>query len=157
MKNPSSAPRLVAALLLAFAVGFGFIGGVLADRLILAPRESVAAPGPAARPGGGAPPAGRAPREHDRGRYLDFLDRELALTPEQRTRLEGILQVQQERMDEVMQESRPRMREIARETRDSVQQVLTPEQRTRFEELRRQRDHERGAGEPRRPASGLRG
>jgi Spy/CpxP family protein refolding chaperone len=145
MKALTAGPRMLAALLLVFAVAVGFLGGILVDRLLLAPPESeaVTAPAPGPRPAGEL----RGPRgPGDPGRYLDFIDRELALTAEQRARIEAILLAQQERMDEITRESRPLIRALAEQTRERIQQTLTPEQQARFEALRRERDRRSGRG-----------
>jgi Spy/CpxP family protein refolding chaperone len=145
MKTLTTGPRMLAALLLVFAVAVGFLGGILVDRLLLAPPESQAVPAPAPGPRpAGEPRGSRGPG--DRARYLDFIDRELALTAEQRGRIEEILRAQQERMDEITRESRPLIRALAEQTRERIQQTLTPEQQARFEALRRERDRRSGHG-----------
>jgi hypothetical protein len=143
MTTLTTGPRLLASLLLAFAVAAGFFGGILADRFLLAPRESVASPAPAAttdaRRAQRHAPHGAPRSAEDPARYLDFIDRQLNLSAEQRGEIEAILAAQQQRVDSILRESRPRMREVAHETRDRIQQVLTTEQRERFDEMRRQR------------------
>lgn len=160
-------PGVLAAVLLAAALSVGFLGGVVADRLLLAPRASYAAertPPPA--PDTLRPPARRGPGgdrmmpgqpRPDRGRYLEVLSRQLELTDEQRERIVQILAAQESRMQEIARETRPRMRAVAEDTRVSIDSVLTDDQRTRFQELRRRRDlhgGHRGDGERRRPRVG---
>jgi hypothetical protein len=71
------------------------------------------------------------------------------------------LAAQETRMQEITRDTRPRMRAVAEDTRASIESVLTDEQRSRFQELRIQRDVRvgpgpwggRGDGERRRPRS----
>lgn len=172
MKNPFDArPGLLAAVLLASAVAVGFLAGVAADRLLFAPRASYAAdqtpaaPRDTLRPPGRRGPGGDrmmpGPHRPDGGRYLDVMARHLELTDEQRAQIMEILAMQQSRMQEITLETRPRMRGVAEDTRARIESVLTDEQRSRFQELRSQRDVRvgpgpwggRGDGERRRPRS----
>jgi len=81
---------------------------------------------------------------------LEFLRRaqdELRLSPDQRERVEVILRESQERMTTVWERVAPEARLEFGRVRDRIRDVLTPEQRARFEQLLKER---RKAGEPRR-------
>ncbi len=82
------------------------------------------------------------------GLRLEFLrraERELRLNPEQRERIDKIIQASQERTRKLMEPVAPDLRAELERTKDEFLEVLTPEQRTRFEELmkkQQQRPHE---------------
>jgi Spy/CpxP family protein refolding chaperone len=129
-------PRAVAAVLIALALLVGVLGGMTLDRWVLHRAAWVHdwhsgdwRLRPADRPA-----AGRF-----RSRYVRQLAEELKLTPEQRARVDTLLQRQQERSRAVMQEMAPRLRAITAETESGLQAILTPEQWQRFQELRRRR------------------
>lgn len=69
---------------------------------------------------------------------LDFLrrvQRDLDLTPEQREHIDRIVKESQERMRKIEEPVTPAIREEFRRTKDEFREVLTPEQRLRFDEL----------------------
>jgi Spy/CpxP family protein refolding chaperone len=144
MRDPNLKPQTMAGLLLVLAMAVGVVAGVAVDRLVLLPRTGLASAAPQDRPSETARGPEVGPRGERRGaphhglgeRYVQHLERELDLTPEQRARLEAILLRQQERVMELTRETR---REVARETRASVDSVLTDDQRERLQRLRRQR------------------
>lgn len=80
-------------------------------------------------------------------RFLDRMDSQLDLTPEQYRRLEVILKDAQERTRNVFGDE-------FRKIRDQVRQELTPPQRRRFEELIRQRPVRPGGDIPMPPDGG---
>jgi len=74
---------------------------------------------------------------------LRRVGRELNLTPEQRERVDKIISASQERAKKIMEPVTPKMREEVQRTKDELREVLTPEQRMRFDELlKQQRPHE---------------
>lgn len=147
MSTFASRPRALAAVLLGLAVVVGFLAGVAADRLLLLPRESVAAEARAGGRGAEFRPETGPRRAGER--YLDMLAEELQLSAEQRARIDTILSVQQQRIREVHAEARPRVQAITRDTREAIRTVLTAEQRERFEQLRAQRGRLPGPHMPR--------
>lgn len=150
MQN-SRSPRTIAALLIACAVAFGVVGGVALDRLLFLPRAMHAGEAPRAA----APPSDGAARAEWNGgarrgpgeRYLRHMEAELDLTPQQRTRIDSILADQQARVMEITRETRPLLRQVAEDTRGAIHEVLTPEQRERFQEMRQRRDRRGGERE----------
>jgi Spy/CpxP family protein refolding chaperone len=90
---------------------------------------------------------------------LDFLrraGRELQLTPEQRERLDKIIKESQERTRKVMS---PYLREELQRTRTEFREVLTPEQRPKFDELlkhQQQQQQQRARDQRHPPAPGQR-
>jgi hypothetical protein len=84
---------------------------------------------------------------------LDFLrraGRELDLTPDQRERLDKIIRESQERTRKVMA---PYLREEVQRTKEEFREVLTPEQRPRFDQLlkQQQQQQQQRARDQRRP------
>ncbi|CAN5798470.1 MAG: hypothetical protein H0U67_01020 [Gemmatimonadetes bacterium] len=155
MESSERKPRTLAAVLIACAIAFGALGGIVFDRLVLLPRAGFAgevtpvADSAASQMGErrsqrqGMPAAGRPSSQ----RYLLHLETELGLTQDQRERVARILSDQQELVMEITRESRPRIRAVADDTRAAIREVLTPEQWERFQEIRQNRDR-RGSGHP---------
>lgn len=87
----------------------------------------------------------------DRGRrggadaYIERLEHELDLTPEQRARVGDVLERQRERMAALWREMRPRADEVRTATRREVNALLTPEQQARYADFleRIDREHQR--------------
>jgi hypothetical protein len=70
-------------------------------------------------------------------RFITRLERDLGLTEEQRRRIDEILEQSRIEGDRLHAEMLPRVRDHMRQTRQSIRAVLTPEQRTMFDELNR--------------------
>jgi Spy/CpxP family protein refolding chaperone len=152
MESSERKPRALAAVLIACAIAFGGVSGIVFDRLVLLPRAGYAgevtpvADTVASQTGErraqhhGMPGAGRPSGE----RYLLHLETELDLSPDQRERVARILKEQQELVMEITRESRPRIRAVADDTRAAIREVLTPEQWERFQEIRQNRDRRTG-------------
>ncbi len=73
--------------------------------------------------------------------FLRRMQRELGLTPEQRQRVEAIISQGQERTRKLMEPIAPQLREELQKAKQEFCEVLTPEQRTRFDQLWKQRQH----------------
>jgi Spy/CpxP family protein refolding chaperone len=69
--------------------------------------------------------------------YLQRLDREVQLTPDQRAKVEKILSDGQARMKKLWEPVAPRAKEEYRRTRQEISEVLTPEQREKMKNMRR--------------------
>jgi hypothetical protein len=106
----------------------------------------------------------RPPPDQQRMDFVLRAQRELRLDPKQRERIERVVTEGQERTREFWEKSQPEFRRLMQETRDRIRAELTPEQRTRFEEILRQQRPQRatnapgtpgrGSGELRRPSPG---
>lgn len=79
--------------------------------------------------------------------YLQRLDKEVHLTPDQREKVEKILADGQERMKKLWEPIAPKARDEYRRTRQEISEILTPEQREKMKNLRsrweRNKDNER--------------
>jgi Spy/CpxP family protein refolding chaperone len=89
-------------------------------------------------------------------RFIERLNHELSLTPEQHGRIERIMVESHAEADALHEEMLPRVREHMRHTRERIRAVLTPEQQAEFDRLfeRHRRRAERflvGEGPPRHP------
>ena len=127
-------PRLLAVLALLLAAVGGVAAGVALDQSMSQSRHlGFLARGTAFRP---------PPNRHPRSELLDRLDASLDLTGEQRVRVDSILARREAEMRALRNQVRPRFDSIAGRTRTDLLQILTPEQRARFEELGRGADHE---------------
>ncbi len=76
-------------------------------------------------------------------RMLDRFTSKLDLTPEQRSRVGAILQGKRERVEALRSEVRPRFEELRRATDDEIANLLSPEQRVKFETMRTRREERR--------------
>ena len=89
--------------------------------------------------------------------FAERLDRELALTVEQREAIDAILEETQVEAHAIREEIRPWVDALMEGSKERITEILTPEQRERFEVLRER--HRRRAehfflgppGRPRRP------
>lgn len=117
----------------------GIATGALATRALT--------PAPAARPS--APLPLGLDRRHA---YLERLDREVDLTPEQRLQVEKIIAASQERIRALWEPIAPEAREAYRAARREIAALLTPAQKARLEEARQKRRH-RTTSAPQEPRS----
>jgi Spy/CpxP family protein refolding chaperone len=78
--------------------------------------------------------------------FIQILERQLRLTPEQRERVDKIMTEGQERVRELRARIDPEMRKELQQAREQIRSVLTPEQREQFEQMmkRSPRRGERG-------------
>jgi Spy/CpxP family protein refolding chaperone len=120
---------LVIGMLAAFIVGCsaGMIGGIVFARYVGVPF---------AHRGPGGPPGGRP---HGTGPMLERMERDLSLTPDQRDRVEKILE-----------ESRRGFAQVRESTHTAIERELTPAQREQWKvmEERFQRERRRDSGRP---------
>jgi len=70
-------------------------------------------------------------------------ERRLQLSPEQRARVEAIVNESRERMTAIARDVAPKTREEFKRMRERIREELTPEQRREFEEIFRQRETSR--------------
>ena len=111
-------------VLAVFCVGLG--SGVLLGRRMIGPPgrpfgEFAGPPGLAGRRAGPPP-----------GVLLDRLNRELALTEDQRARVD-VLKTSRERLDRLQEETHNRLEGEQGALRDQIRQLLTPEQQQKFD------------------------
>ncbi len=76
--------------------------------------------------------------------YISKLDRELGLTPEQRTQVEEILAASQKRMKQLWEPMEPQVKEEYRRTRREISEILTPEQQAKMKQWKKDRDNKDG-------------
>jgi Spy/CpxP family protein refolding chaperone len=111
-------PRTSAALLVVVALVAGLFIGVAGDHLFFLHRH-----------------------EGRRGQFgarqiADRLDRELHLTPQQKTQIQGILERHRARIDAIMSTVRPQMRLEIDAGNSEIEKLLTPQQREQFQHLK---------------------
>ncbi len=71
------------------------------------------------------------------------LSRELELAPEQKERLERILEESRQQMMALSRSMKPKYRQIKLETREQIRGILSPEQVERFNKMMQERDDQR--------------
>jgi Spy/CpxP family protein refolding chaperone len=128
--------RMRALLVLLLVAMAGGLAGVAVDRIFLLPRWEHGPRGP------GGPGLG-GPRDRE---FRDRFARELGLTPDQRTRIDAIMDREGQQMRAVRAQIRPGLDSIITRTRRQLDSVLTPEQRTKAEAIRKR--HPRPPGPP---------
>lgn len=128
--------KVILATLVIFVTGV-VTGGLLA---IYSGRSFVSRP---QRP---APP--RSPQTVSAGgmrlEFLRRMQRDLDLTPEQRERIDKILKESQDHTRKLMEPVAPALKEEFQRTKEEFRQVLTSEQRARFDELFKHPQHPQG-------------
>ena len=117
--SPSNRKTLaLLALVFVLGVALGAVGHSIADRRVLGARTQTLAQ---TRPN---PP-----------RAVARLTGELNLTPNQQKQLSAILMDMQHRFDAVHQQVNPQFEQIREQGHDQIRQILTPEQRPKFEDF----------------------
>lgn len=119
--RPPRRARLLGIALLVATFAAGMLAGAAFDRTLVA-REPAAAQEPDCHG-----PAGRKTRM-----ILDQLD----LTPEQRVRVDAVMERRRAQADAFWKEEGPRMRRLVDSTRAEIRAVLTPAQRAEYDRLR---------------------
>ncbi len=84
-------------------------------------------------------PLGLSPRRQFPKDFLERLDRELKLTPDQHKQIDQVLDEGQKRTKEIWDRIAPEVRQEMKNSREKILNLLTPEQKTRFEELMKPR------------------
>jgi Spy/CpxP family protein refolding chaperone len=129
--------KALALIVLVFVLGIalGAVGHSLADRRVLGARTQ--------------PPAFLQPRPNP-PRAVARLTSELKLAPDQQKQIGDILADMQHRYDAVHDQMNPEFQQIREQGHDQIRQVLTPEQRPKFEDFlkRVDEDRRRRAGNP---------
>lgn len=137
--------KIICATLVIFITGV-FTGGLLVSYTDFAAQKRR---GDSENRRGGNPPfvAPRGPRDPPaivrplRGlnrEFLQRLDAQVQLSPEQRDQIEKIISEGQTRNKELWDRIAPEMHQEIIATQKRIREVLTPEQRARFEELMKQ-------------------
>jgi Spy/CpxP family protein refolding chaperone len=126
--------KVVVAVMVIFGAGV-VTGGFLVR---------VRVPAPLSRPVSDGPVAGTPSLVPGRQQFVQRLHRELSLTPEQSAQVDLIMRESHEHMAKIMEPVAPQTREETRRVRQQIQAILTPEQKTKFNDTfkRRQRDPE---------------
>lgn len=130
-------PRVAAALVLLAVFVLGAAAGVLADRK-LARRD--------ARPR--LEREGRVPSwlnrpEAEHRKYWSRIHDQLGLTSEQRAAVDTLLSRRARQLEAARHQMEPEMLRIMQATRAQIDSVLTPEQRRKLEEIRKERRERR--------------
>jgi hypothetical protein len=124
-------PRAVAALVIALVAIVGGFAGAAIDRYVV-------------RQGSGAlvdttfhplSQALRVPTDADRRRLREQLTRELHLSAAQDSTIDSIMNHRVGEFNALRDEMRPRVERLVLDVRADIEQVLTPDQRTRFHEI----------------------
>ena len=84
-------------------------------------------------------PSGVPPRRQFPKDFLDRLDHELKLTPDQHQQIDGVLDEGQKRTKVLWERIAPEVRDELKISREKILNLLTPDQKIRFEELMKPR------------------
>lgn len=128
--------RMAGVIMLLIAVGGG-AAGVALDRLVFLPMHFRGRP---FGPGRGGPGAEMEHRARER------FSREIGLNADQQKKVDSLLDRQMVEFRAVRSEMQPRIDTIFSQTRKAIDAILTPEQRTKAEELMRRGRGPRGRG-----------
>ena len=153
MSAPRVGPRTLAGLVVVLTFVVGGLAGAVVDRSFT--RASAEVPPPPQRRGGPpGSPQDQVSREQHRERFVQQLARELSLTPAQVAKIDTITRTREQRMNAMWEEVRPRIHAMLEDTRKEIDQVLTPAQRDKLQEIRRQHEAKRREGGPERDSAG---
>lgn len=132
MLSGTNKGKALALIILVFVLGvaLGAVGHSVADRRVLGARTPA------------QPPAFLQPRPNP-SRAVGRLTNELKLSPEQQKKITEILADMQRQYDAVHDQMNPEFQQIREQGHDQIRQVLTPEQRPKFEDFLRRVDEER--------------
>jgi Spy/CpxP family protein refolding chaperone len=86
--------------------------------------------------------------EQRRAQKLDQMTRELGLSPDQRTQVEGMLNHLHEEYKANQDRYEAQRNQDRQQTREHIRALLTPEQQPKFEEFLRRMDEERKRNPP---------
>jgi Spy/CpxP family protein refolding chaperone len=78
---------------------------------------------------------GVPPWQLQRKEFLDKMDRQLDLTPEQRLKIEKVMHGSLDRTRPLWNQIAPQMRDEMKRVREEIRQQLTPEQQKKFNDL----------------------
>lgn len=126
-------PILAAALIFSTGVASGFFIS-----------RATRTPSTHSREPGGPPPPGEG-----RPDFTSRLKRDLALDEAQSQRVEAILQDGRKRNRQIWETVQPQMREEMKRVRELIQAELNPAQRTKYDEIMKQRSRDRERRGPR--------
>ena len=107
-------------LVLVLGIALGAVGEVFVNQRVLGARRQVQVQ----NPGRPVPP-----------RAVARLTNELNLTSDQQKQLSAILTEMQQRFDVIHQQMNPQFDQIREQGHDQIRQILTPEQRPKFEDF----------------------
>jgi Spy/CpxP family protein refolding chaperone len=80
---------------------------------------------------------------HNPAHTMAMYTRDLNLTPDQQTQIQAIMNDTRAHYADLHQKLDPEYEQVRQQGRERIRQILTPEQRPKFEELLRQMDEER--------------
>jgi Spy/CpxP family protein refolding chaperone len=89
------------------------------------------------------------------GMIVEHLDRQLNFTPQQKAAVTQIVERHRQRIEALSASVRPQMRQELDATNAEIEKVLTPEQRTKFQQLQQQRQQRRNRRGPRGAVPGM--
>lgn len=128
---PRIPPRVAALLLLAGVFAIGAVLGVGLERV----RDRGGRETHRVRDG---VPVWALP-ERDQRRHWKRVSEQLALTPGQRASVDSILTIRARQLEAARAQVEPTMSSIMSSARSQIDSVLTPDQRAKLQEMRRQR------------------
>jgi Spy/CpxP family protein refolding chaperone len=114
---------LLVLLVFALGIGLGSVGTYVVTTRVLAARPQQAARNPA--------------------NHMEMFTRDLNLNPDQQKQIQAILTETRARYAEIHSQADPEYEQARQAGRDRIRQVLTPEQKPKFEDLLRRFDEER--------------
>jgi Spy/CpxP family protein refolding chaperone len=80
---------------------------------------------------------------HNPARTMAMYTRDLNLSPDQQNQIQAILNDTRSRYAELHEKLDPEYEQVRQQGRERIRQILTPEQRPKFEDLLRQIDEDR--------------
>jgi Spy/CpxP family protein refolding chaperone len=130
--------KVIIAVMLIFGAGV-VTGGLIVRSLV--PRQTAARQSTSIL---GMPASSNGPISPARQMFVQKVRRELDLTPDQSTQVDDIMRESRKRMNKIYEPVMPEAREETRRVRQEIQAILSPEQKKKFNEVFKRRQHEGG-------------
>jgi Spy/CpxP family protein refolding chaperone len=126
--------KVILATMIIFGCGV-VTGGLVVKVRTAHPRAARTEQGVRARAAAAATAPGAPPWQLQRKEFLDKMDHQLELTPEQRQKIEKDMHDSLDRTRPLWQQIAPQMRDEMRRVREDIKNELTPDQQKKFADL----------------------
>ncbi len=121
--------KVILATLVIFAAGV-LTGGLLVNHSVK-PRSKPA--------NSGIKQPARGPAYESRFQYIRMMERQLELSPEQRDKIDHLIDASQLRTKGILDSVQPKVNDELKRVKEQIREQLNPDQRKKFDELNKQR------------------
>ena len=123
--------KVILATLVIFAAGV-ITGGLLVNHSVKSRQKPAGAHAK-------QPPPNRSPIHETRFQYIRVIEQQLDLTPQQREKIDLVINDSQMRVKGYWDAAQPKINDEMKRVKEQIREQLNPEQRKKFDELNKQR------------------